>query len=815
VLLVGASEGLASALEPPMTRRRVYIEQCDTHDATDAVVAAAPDLVVLCGDAAGDAGQHILKALSSSPQTSVVPVAILDDNAELETRLRAFRHGAAAVIPRSASMDAIAERIATLAREIPERDSESLGDVGEATLEELVSALGKELRSGILSVRAADGSESDAIRLVLSGGRTLSDTIDEFVQSVREHVVTAEPLKYEFDERAGGTISLVGADDLVPPEMRADMSGLRIILADDDTARADAVTRELRAHDVEVVVTDLNPTDVRFHRLRGVDAAILLIGEQQAKGPGYELMRRMRRDTRLRWASLLVIRWEEVFTEQDAVPAVDRILGTLAALAEPEHALHERATAGVPFDTRLEITGPARLVRALVDSGKPLRLSLQNPRVRVTLDVSDGLVVGAMGETVGMDHRELSGPEALAAMMVVSSGRVHIHPTEHPAVTNIMATSDVALNMADAEPPPILPSMPVAAPAEARPVESHETRPKQKGGFLGTIAFGAAGLIGVLVLGGLILWITGFGVTVERTQSVSAAVKSAEGVPTSNIKGATVAAETARPATTKKKTEAPPVPPGSVSVVELNALTDAPTCESLLGPRKPNPGVYPGAAYDQLRAARRALVRGDLDAVQREYCMGLRFDPSNGDILVGLARLMLSRRDPKQAVQYARDAVKSAPDEKSRQLLLGDALALTDPSKAAEPILLGSGVAVEEPTSRKTLAIAQSKAAEDALKKQDLSYAERAFRRAAILDPSNALAASGVARALLDQGFAPAAAHWARRATNADAKSIPAHIALGDALQKAGDREGAITAWKRAAELDPNDPSARSRLLGL
>lgn len=813
MLLVGASEGLVSALEPPMTRRRVYIEQCDTNDATDAVVAAAPDLVVLCGDAAGDAGQHILKALSSSPQTSVVPVAILDDNAELETRLRAFRHGAAAVIPRSASMDQIAERIATLAREIPERDSESLGDVGEATLEELVNALGKELRSGILSVRSADGSESEAIRLVLSGGRTLSDTIDEFVQSVREHVVTAEPLKYEFDERAGGTISLVGADDVVPPEMRADMTGLRIILADDDTARADAVTRELRAHDVEVVVTDLNPTDVRFHRLRGVDAAILLIGEQQAKGPGYELMRRMRRDTRLRWASLLVIRWEEVFAESAAVPAVDRILGTLAALAEPEHALHERANAEVPFDTRLEITGPARLLRALVDSGKSLRFSLQNPRVRVTVDVSDGLVVGAMGETVA-DHRELSGPEALAAMMVVSSGRVHIIPTEQPAVANIMATSDVALNMADAEPPPIVPSMPVAAPAEARPVEHHEPRSRPKGGMFGTVAFGAAGLVGVLLLGGLILWVTGFGVKVERTQSASAAAKSAEpsSAPTTPT---TVAAETARSTPTKSTPVPPPAPPGSVSVVDLNALADAPTCESLLGPMKPNPGVYPGAAYDQLRAARRALVRGDLDAVEREYCMGLRFDPSNGEILVGLARLMLSRRDPKQAVQYARDAVKLAPDEKSRQLLLGDALALTDPSKAAEPILLGSGVVVEESTSRKTLAVAQAKAAEDALKKQDLSYAERAFRRAAILDPSNATASSGVARALLDQGFAPAAAHWARRATSADPKSVAAHIGLGDALQKVGDREGAITAWKRAAELDPNDAAARSRLLGL
>jgi tetratricopeptide (TPR) repeat protein len=330
--------------------------------------------------------------------------------------------------------------------------------------------------------------------------------------------------------------------------------------------------------------------------------------------------------------------------------------------------------------------------------------------------------------------------------------------------------------------------------------------------MLGTIAFGVAGLIGVLLLGGLLLWITGFGVKVERNQP--AAVKSAATAP-ATTSATTAVAEVATTPPVRKKVEPPPPPPGTVSAAELNALADAPTCEKLLGPMRPNPGVYPGAAYDQLRAARRALVRGDLDAVEREYCMGLRFDPSNGEILTGIARLMLQRRDPVQAVQFARDAVKAAPDEKSRQLLLGDALALTDPSKAAEPLLLGSGIVVEQPTSRKTLADSMVKAGEDAHKKQDLPYAERAYRRAAVLDPTNAAAAAGVARALLDQGFAHAAAHWARRATSADPKSLAAHISLGDALQKTGDRDGAVTAWKRAAELDPNDPAARSRLLGV
>src|SRR6478752_8371384 len=462
ILLVGADSAFEPALRAALARHRVYVETTTPDAVAETVIAAAPDLVLLVGPAARDGGSSVLETLMSSPVCSVIPVAILDDNTALDMRLRAFRHGAAAVITPSASIDAIAEQIAKLAREIPERGSESLGVVGEATLSEFVGALSKELRSGILSVHTGKGND-DAVRLVLGSGRPLAAFIDDFVRQVKSHVVHAEPLKYEFAEHASGTVTLL--DPAAPssePE-RVNVKGVRVALADDDTGRADSVAQELRARGVSVVVTDLSPTELRFAKLRQVDPEVLLIGESHVKGQGYELLRRMRRDTRLRWASLLVVRWDEIWSDALSVPAVDRLETALAALSEADRTLQTWAATGESFDARLESTGPARCLRALCTSPRPLRVTVNNPRASVSVDISDGLVVGAAGESRLDPSQKWDGALALSAMMVLSSGRVHVAPVSQPAVTNVMATVDVALNMADSEPAPITPSIPTTA----------------------------------------------------------------------------------------------------------------------------------------------------------------------------------------------------------------------------------------------------------------------------------------------------------------------------------------------------------------
>jgi DNA-binding response OmpR family regulator/Tfp pilus assembly protein PilF len=813
VLLVGAPETLSDALEPALARHKVHAMRSPQQDVVEAVVALAPDLVVLAGDAAKESGQHILRALALSPQSSVVPVAILGDNAELEVRLQAFRHGAAAVIPRSASMDEMAERIAMLAREIPERETEAIGDVGEATLQELVGALEQELRAGILSVRGE--GNSPAVRIVLGGGRALTDTIDDFVSRVREHIVTAEPLKYEFDERAAGTVQLLDGLDAEPDAASVDVDGLRVVLADDDAARADAVAQELRERGVDVVVTDLDPSEVRFHRIRTMDPAVLLIGEHQAQGAGYELMRRMRRDTRLRWASLLVVRWDEVWSEERAVPAIERILGTLSGLAEPERALAERADSRAAFDTRLEITGPARLMRGLAAATKSVRVTVQNPRLRVRLDVSQGLVVGAMGDVLAPEPRELSGPVALAALMVVSSGRVHVEPSEQPQTTNLMSTPDVALNMADAEPPPIPPSIPTPAVMDARsserPRPAGPKRRRKRPGLIGPVAYALGGLAGVLLVGTLsFLALRGKDDPKLTPQASTAGSK----VPT-----VASVAEAPAPTPSTAQPVKPPAPPPplespKLSAEESEALSVAPTCEKLLGNLPPSPGVYPGAAYDQVRQARKELARGDLNGAQAAYCKAMRFDPKNAEAHAGLSRALLSRRDAPAAAHWAREAVKLKPEDSGHQILLGDALAMTgDLVKASDPLLLGYGITATDAAGRAKLVEAQLRSGEEAARKQDHAAAERAYRRAATLDSGRADAAAGVARALLEQGHRRASAAWGRKAATLDPRSAAALVVLGDALSKAGDAGGATRAWKAAVAADPNDPAARARAM--
>lgn len=800
VLIVGAGEALLVPLTEALVRHGVHVQASAVASVSQAALAGAPDLVLLADSALIDGGVEALGQLAPSPMSSVIPVAVLTDDTGLDARLQAFRHGVAAVIRRAASVDAIATQIATLIAELPSHAERGLGDIGEVTFDELVATLAQELRTGILSVRAKGAPDRAPVRIVLGGGRPVSTIIDEFVQRMGSQVVSAEPLDYEFDERAGGTVAWLGADAERGGGAPVDLRGLRVLLADDDSARADLVAQELRARGATVAVTDLSPSPQRLARLRELDPTVLLIGEGQLQGPGFALVQALREDVRLRWATLLVVPWQEFWPEETGDASLGGLLSKVESLGQPERTIHQWVSEGTPFELRLEALGPARTLRTLGDSGRSLRATVHNPRALVRVDLSDGIIAGATAETLGEGTPTLQGTHALSALLMLASGRVRVEPVAQPAVTNVMAPPDVALGAAGAEPSPIAPSIPAPEPGRAAP-------PPTGGRRLGLPTWTWV-VAGAIVIVGVITVVAALGLAASRglratptppaaTSGATAPAAARRPTPSGVAKPA---APLATPLASAAKTAAPPDPADSAATGRIAACAK-------LG-EETHGGV--GA---EIPNARRALIRGDLDEAERWSCVAVRRYPEEAATHVGLVKLFLLRREPAVATHFAERAVERHPGSLELLGLLGDARALAGRTEGARDALTRAAKIDATDAAKVDLLERRYRAfADGALGERRYAEAERFYRRAAALRPDAIGPAIGIARALTAQDRREDALAAAEVAVKLAPQAAEAQVALGDIRLRFGDRDGARQAFERALSLDAASAAALARL---
>jgi len=77
VLLVGSEEPLVSEVARELRARGVSVETTSRTDARDAAFVHAPDLAVVLGDAAADAGDAVLAVLAAKTATAVIPVVVV------------------------------------------------------------------------------------------------------------------------------------------------------------------------------------------------------------------------------------------------------------------------------------------------------------------------------------------------------------------------------------------------------------------------------------------------------------------------------------------------------------------------------------------------------------------------------------------------------------------------------------------------------------------------------------------------------------------------------------------------------------------
>lgn len=472
LLMVGSGDPMDAALRLALDRHGLFVEAAATDELRATVQLTAPDLILLLGDAAEQGGVAALSLLASDAASAAVPVVLLAPDAGLESRMHAFRHGAMAVVPRTASADAVARKIASLTREMSEHFEEKTGEIGEATFDELVELVKKELRSGILSVHAPN-HKGGPMRVVLGAGRPVAQAVAEFVARLKPHVSAAGAMYYQFHTSAGGPVELLEMDGGTGDV--AALASLRVLLVDDDPARADTLAQELRARGSIVFVTDTAGRGLE--RAVGLDPQVAIVDAAGLEGPGFEVVRAMRKDLRLRWASILVAPWDEIWPRGAAMPDIEKLAARIEPLLVPERDLGERAAGREPFDVRLESTGPGRLLRILVSSGSTFHATVRNPKAVVELDVAEGLLVGATARTT--DGQSVEGTAALAALLALGSGRVHVEHRPNPAVANVMTPIDEALSAASAErsvvpasvPPTVTPVRPAKAASPPPPAQ--------------------------------------------------------------------------------------------------------------------------------------------------------------------------------------------------------------------------------------------------------------------------------------------------------------------------------------------------------
>src|SRR5262249_22130788 len=157
------------------------------------------------------------------------------------------------------------------------------------------------------------------------------------------------------------------------------LAGIRILILEDDSSRADVLAQELRARLAQVVVYSSKQC-LDLERIRAVDPDIILVSADSMAGDGFGVVRDLQQHVHLSWVSGLVVPWKELQGFRLATPDIQKLAAQITKLREHDRKLSERALAETAFETRLELTGPSRALRAVCATKRTLHLTVRSPK---------------------------------------------------------------------------------------------------------------------------------------------------------------------------------------------------------------------------------------------------------------------------------------------------------------------------------------------------------------------------------------------------------------------------------------------------
>lgn len=251
-----------------------------------------------------------------------------------------------------------------------------------------------------------------------------------------------------------------------------------------------------------------------------------------------------------------------------------------------------------------------------------------------------------------------------------------------------------------------------------------------------------------------------------------------------------------------------------VQLFALEERSDLPSCLERLGDSAARySGNDPVRSAEQLEAARRELVRGDVMAAHGLLCSAIAHDPNQPGAHQTLAELALQLGDPALAKSALERALEQSPKNPTLLALMGDALAVMgDIPGSRASWLAAAPLKGSEAERKRRLASSYRLLGDRALRSSSVAQARLYFRRALILTAGGYAPSLGLSQALTGLGHTRAALAWAERAARAFPKDSRLQVIYGDALYDAGQVEAARASWQAALDVQPKHRGAARRL---
>ncbi len=232
----------------------------------------------------------------------------------------------------------------------------------------------------------------------------------------------------------------------VPPpkkEAAARIKGLRLLIVDDDPTRIEELAAALSRFGALVSIGDTMENGFNQATQLMPDAIISDLASPGEKG--WELVQRLRRHTVLRWTPVLLLRWWKQTSDGGEQILLSRVLDRLEETLAPLRVIEDRIVANRPLSERIDMTGPAALLRLLSSAGLSGLLTVNDAWSVFEVQLKGGRLNSVVRS--GVDGGTDKGNEAFLQLLLCDSGRWSFRSqTSIKTIANITADVERALN---------------------------------------------------------------------------------------------------------------------------------------------------------------------------------------------------------------------------------------------------------------------------------------------------------------------------------------------------------------------------------